>query len=120
MIHLSYDMSIRQDQAGRFRRPEDGRQPYAHVRQNRLESTREQKRRSIYVGRQQAVTIKKEPSKSDFPKMFDPDVGTRFVMDDRMPAIRPKQVHEDQPGPAPAIEKKTLSTPKTSLVDDWA
>jgi len=60
---------IRQHQPGKFRRPEDGKEPFAYVNDQKFNSTAEQKKCSVYIDDTNVVTVKKDKSAS-FPKLF--------------------------------------------------
>jgi hypothetical protein len=68
---------IRQHQPGQFRIPEDGKEPFAHVNDQKLDSTKEQKEGSVYINNENVVTLDKD-LRSDFPKLFDYEVGLKF------------------------------------------
>jgi hypothetical protein len=68
---------IRQQQPGQFRSPEDGKEPFAHVNDQKLDSTEEQKRCSIYIDDKKVVTFEKD-KRAYFPKLFDFDAGVKF------------------------------------------
>lgn len=68
---------IRQQYAGHFKRPEDGKEPYAHVNEQKLDSTWEQEERSVYVDNNRTLTFKIGPAGSDFPDLLDSDAGVK-------------------------------------------
>ncbi len=107
---------IRQQQAGYFRRPEDGKQPYAHVNETKLESAKEQKSRSVYVKNERVVSFEKEVSNADFPKLFDSDAGIRFnterIAETKNKETPPKEYDKTAKGKTQKEEEK--------LINDWA
>lgn len=68
---------IRQQQFGQFRRAEDSTGPYVRVNNQKLESTKDQNERSIYVDNEKFVTFKKDVTESGAAKLFDSDVGLK-------------------------------------------
>jgi hypothetical protein len=116
-IHSATSITIRQEQAGQFRRPEDGRQPYAHVNDMRIESANAQKPSSIFVNRQKATTIKKEPSQADGPTLFDHDAGVQFTLE-RIQKTKTNDISEERYDVTD--KRKTPPKPKTSIIEDWA
>jgi len=68
---------IRQQQYGQFRLSENGKGPYVHANGQKLDNTLEQVNVSIYV-ENETVFSSGKGLKSDFPKLFDSDVGTKF------------------------------------------
>lgn len=109
--------TIRQTQAGRFRRPGDGQEPFAHIKDSRLESAKEQKSQSVFVNSQKTVTFKKEVSKSDFPRLFDHDAGTKFTVE-RIAETKKKDSSQEQY--ESSGKKKNQNKQNTSIVDEWA
>lgn len=69
--------SIRQQQPGQFRVSEDGKEPFVHVSDQKLDSTKDTKERSVYINNENVVTLDKD-LRSDFPKLFDYEVGLKF------------------------------------------
>ena len=68
---------VRQKSLGRFRRPEDGRQPYAHVNNQRLFSTLDQKKASVYANDKNIARLEKG-MKNKTVKIFDTDAGMTY------------------------------------------
>lgn len=68
---------IRQQQYGQFKLPENGKGPYIHANGKKLDNTLEQENVSIYV-ENEVVFSSEKGLKSDFPKLFDSDVGANF------------------------------------------
>ena len=68
--------SIRQHQPGQFMRPEDGKRPYAHINDQKLESKREQYKSAVYVNNKNVVSLEKEIASNSL-KIFDSDVGLK-------------------------------------------
>ena len=68
---------IRQQQIGQFRRLQDPNDPFVYVNNQRLDSTEEKEKSSIYINNENVVTLEKEKS-SNFPKLFDFDAGMKF------------------------------------------
>jgi len=60
---------IRQHQPGQFRKPEDGKEPFAYVNNQKLDSTEEQKKCSIAL---------EKDIRAYFPRLFDFDSGVKF------------------------------------------
>lgn len=67
---------IRQQQPGQFRRPEDGKGPFAQVNDQKLDSTEEQKKCSVYIDDEKIVTFEKD-IRAYFPNLFDFDTGMK-------------------------------------------
>jgi hypothetical protein len=117
MKMVSASDTIRQAQAGRFRGPDDGRNPYAHVNDSRLKSAKDQKSRSIFVNSQKTITFKKEVSESAFPRLFDHDAGMQFVLD----KIAESKTGDHSFGQYDSAgKKKEQSKQYPSIVDEWA
>ena len=107
---------IRQQQAGYFRRPEDGQQPYAYVNETKLGSAKEQKSRSVYVKNEKVVSFQKEVSKADFPKLFDSDVGMKFNTE----RISETKNKETSPEEYDKTAKRKTPKKEDQLINDWA
>lgn len=110
------DDYIRQQQAGRFSRPEDGKGPFAHVNDQKLDSIKGQKERSVYVNNEKAVTWQKELTESDFPKLFDSDAGAKSnakKIGEAKKEEKPLQQYDK-------TEKTQTGAKQERLVDQWA
>ena len=68
---------IRQAQVGQFKRPEDGKEPFVRVKGQKLESTNDQKTRSIYVDQEKLLTFKKEVGSNSL-NLFDFNAGLKY------------------------------------------
>ena len=68
---------IRQQQPGQFRIPGDGKEPYARVNDQKLDSKKELKKWSIFINGENVATMDKEFGTSS-TKLFDFDAGMRF------------------------------------------
>ena len=68
---------IRQQQIGQFTRLQDPNDPFVYVNNQKLDSTEEKEKSSIYINNENVVTLEKEKS-SNFPKLFDFDAGMKF------------------------------------------
>ncbi len=68
---------IRQHHYGQFNLPENGKGPYVHANGQKMDNTLEQANVSIYV-ENETVFSSKKGLKSDFPKLFDSDAGTKL------------------------------------------
>ena len=68
---------IRQKVLGQFNRPEDGRQPYAHVNNQKLPSMLDQQNASVYANNQNIDSLEKG-LKSTTIKIFDTDAGMKY------------------------------------------
>ena len=68
---------IRQQRPGQFRIPGDGKEPYARVNDQKLDSKKEQKKWSIFINDENFATMDKGFGASS-TKLFDFDVGMRF------------------------------------------
>ena len=108
---------IRQQQFGRFRRPEDGTEPYTHVNDQKLGSLKGQDERSIYVNNEKIITFEKDLAGSGFPKLFDSNAGLKLEIgkigetkkEDKL------QVQYDKTG-----KEQKLTYKQESVVDQWA
>ncbi len=70
--------SIRQPQPGQFRRPQDGKRPYAHVKGQKVDSKEEREKSSVYVNNKSVTTFKNGIG-SDFSNLFDTDAGLKLT-----------------------------------------
>ncbi|MEW5947834.1 MAG: hypothetical protein AB1711_00265 [Thermodesulfobacteriota bacterium] len=106
---------IRQQQPGQFRRPEDGKEPYAHVTDQKLTSAPDQTKCSIYINKEKIVTIEQGIG-SDFPKIFDYDAGLKISTQKISTTGKEEKVYEryDQNG------KTQVTTQKQSFFDKMA
>lgn len=69
---------VRQQELGQFSRPEDRKEPFVHVNDQKLDSTKEQEERSVYIDNEKVATLEKEiGSYSYYPKFFDFDIGIK-------------------------------------------
>ena len=68
---------IRQYQPGQFRSPEDGKEPFVHVNDKKLESTDEKKKCSVYINSENVVTFDKD-IRAYFPKLFDFNARVKY------------------------------------------
>ena len=68
---------IRQQQPGQFRIVGDGKEPYAHVNDRKLDSKKEQKEWSIFINDENVATMDRELGASS-TKLFDFDAGMRL------------------------------------------
>jgi len=106
---------IRQQQPGQFRRPEDGKEPYAHVTDQKLESTPDQTTCSIYINNEKLATMEQGIG-SDFPKIFDSNAGLKFNTQKISTTGKEEKLYEqyDQNG------KTQVTTQKQSFFDKMA
>ena len=106
---------IRQQQPGNFRRPEDGRAPHAHVNNQKLESTKEQKKCSVYIKNENLLTLEND-LRSYSQRLFDFDAGAK---------LNTKKVCEtDEEEKSDQQYDKTgkmenLTNERDSLIDQW-
>lgn len=68
---------IRQAQVGQFRIPEDGKEPFVRVKGQKLESTNDQKNRSVYVNQEKLLTFKKAVGSNSL-NLFDFNAGLEY------------------------------------------
>jgi hypothetical protein len=104
---------IRQQNPGRFRRPEDGEEPYAHVRGKRLDSTNAPKERSVYIEDEYLVSWDKDGAQS--PKLFDYDTGVK--LDTAMTETNKngkEPLNYDKDGKTQTMSKRE------GIIDQWA
>lgn len=106
---------IRQQQLGQFRRPEDGKEPYAYVGNQKLKSTNEPEESSVYVNDEIVVTFGND-LRSDFPNLFDYDAGLRLDTEKTAETKKEEKLHPqyDKTG------KTQIITEKTGLIDQLA
>jgi hypothetical protein len=107
---------IRQQQAGQFRRPEDGQEPFIRVNDQRLENTKDQEACSVFVNNEGVVTFEKEILESDFPKIFDSDTGIKLSAERVREAEKEEKLREqyDKNGKSQTVAKQE------KIVDQWA
>ena len=103
---------IRQHQPGQFRRPEDGKEPFAHVNDQKSNSTAEQKKCSVYIDDTNIVTLEKDRS-AYFPKLFDFDTGIKYTIEHTSDTKKEEQIKPqyDKTG------KKQIITKQEGFVD---
>ena len=106
---------IRQRQPGQFRRPEDGKEPFAHVNDKKLESPEEKKKCSVYIDSENVVTFE-EDIRVSLPKLFDFDAGVKFNTETTNDTNKKEKLSPqyDKTGKAEIMSKQE------SLVDQWA
>jgi len=75
-INHSLD-TIRQQEPGQFKIPENGKEPFVHVSDQKLDSINEAKERSVYINNENIASLNGD-SRSDFPTLFDYDAGLKF------------------------------------------
>ena len=107
---------IRQQQFGQFRRAEDGIGPYVRVNNQKLESTRDQDERSIYVDNEKFVTFEKDVTESDAAKLFDTGAGLQPYSNIEMTDEKKEKplVQYDKTG-----KELTVTNKQVSSVDLW-
>jgi hypothetical protein len=107
---------IRQQQAGHFRRPEDGKEPYAHVNNQKLASRADKEKGSVYVKSEKVVTLERKITESGFPKLFDSDSGWKVDTERIGESDKEKklQLQYDKNGKTQDVNKQSM------LVDQWA
>lgn len=105
---------IRQQQYGRFKLPGNGKGPYVHANGQKLDNTLEQKNVSIYV-ENETVFSSEKGLKSNFPKLFDSDAGTKFVtVEAKKSEKEEKSYHEyENTGNEPPANKQD------SIISEW-
>ena len=107
---------VRQQQAGQFRRPGDGQEPFIYVNDQRLESAKEQKTRSVFVNNESVVSFERGILESDFPKIFDSDAGMKFNAEE----IRETEKEEKRQEEYDKDGKPQTVTSQKNIVDQWA
>jgi hypothetical protein len=107
---------IRQQNPGQFRRPEDGKEPFAHVNGQKLDSTVEEKKCSVYIDNENVVTFEKDTS-SYFPKLFDFDAGMKSNNTEIIG--RSKKEEKSQLQYEKTAKPKNMSK-EEMFVDQWA
>ncbi|MBN1841796.1 MAG: hypothetical protein JW883_05880 [Deltaproteobacteria bacterium] len=107
---------IRQQQAGQFRRPGDGREPFIRVNDQRLESARDQKTRSVFVNNESVVSFGRGILQSAFPKLFDSDAGMKFNAE----RIRETEKEEKPQEQYDKDGQPQTVTSQKNIVDQWA
>lgn len=105
---------IRQQQYGQFKLPENGKGPYVHANGKKLDNTLEQENVSIYV-ENEAVFSSEKGLKSDFPKLFDSDVGANFkTIEAKKPEREGKSYQEyENTGNDQPVNKQD------SIINEW-
>jgi len=106
--------SIRQQQPGQFRKPEDGSAPFTHVNDQKLVTTKDQKGYSVYVSNEKLVAPDRV-IESDFPKLFDFDAGVQFSLEKLSRTPRDEDIHPQYDKAA----KPEIMTKKKSIIDQW-
>ena len=106
---------IRQHQPGQFRRPEDGKEPFAYVNDQKLDSTEEQKKCSVYIDNKNVIALEKD-IRAYFPKLFDFDAGVKFNTETTNDTNKEEKLspHYDKTG------KTQIITKQESFVDQLA
>jgi hypothetical protein len=106
--------SIRQHQAGEFKRPEDGKAPFAHVNGQKLANAAEQEKRSVYVDNKN-VTDFEEVGTPDFPRIFDSSAGMKFTIESEGDHQKNERIYRqyDKNG------KELTVIGKEELIDEW-
>ena len=112
---LNSNQSIRQQHPGRFRRPDDGRDPFAHVKDQKLANPKDVKETSIYINDVNVATLEKG-LKSDFPKLFDFDSGVKYSAKQ----IKEVKKTEDHHQSYTQIGKTENLAKRDNLFDTWA
>lgn len=108
---------IRQQNPGQFRRPEDGKEPFAHVNGQKLDSTNEQKECTVYIDNEEVVALEKEiGSYSYVPKLFDLDAGVKFNTEKIDGANKEGKIQRQYD----KIEKVQVTTKQEGFIDQWA
>jgi|GEM_PF-2535433 len=107
---------IRQQQAGQFRRPDDGQEPFVRVKDQRLESAKDQKTRSVFVNNESVISFERGILESDFPKIFDSDAGMKFNAE----KIRETEKEEKPQEQYDKDEQPQTVTSQENIVDQWA
>lgn len=108
---------IRQQQPGQFRRPEDGKEPFAHVNGQKLDSANEQKECSVYMVNEEVVALEKEiGSYSYVPKLFDLDVRVKFNTEKINGTKKEGKIQRQYD----KTEKVQVTTKQESFIDQWA
>lgn len=105
---------IRQQQAGQFRRPGDGQEPFIRVNDQRLESAKDQKTPSVFVNNESVVSFEKGILESDFPKIFDSDAGMKFNAE-RIRETEKEEKHQER-----YDRQQQTVTSQENIVDQWA
>jgi hypothetical protein len=107
---------IRQQQAGQFRRPGDGQGPFIRVNDQRLESAKDQRTRSVFVNNESVVSFERGILESDFPKIFDCDAGMKFNAERIRETEKEEKPQEqyDKDGQSQTVTKQE------NIVDQWA
>ena len=106
--------NIRQQQPGQFRRPEDGRAPFAHVNDQKLVTIKEQQACSVYVSNENLVALDRV-IESDFPNLFDFDTGVKFSLENLSRAYRDEDIHQQYDKTA----KTEMVTKKEWIINQW-
>ena len=106
---------IRQKALGHFRRPEDGGQPYAHTNNQRLISTTDQQKASVYANNQNIASLEKG-MKQKTVKIFDTDAGMKYTA--KKTNKTDKQTKSSQQYDKSANVQSTVK--KEGKIDQWA
>ena len=93
-MNIKQTDSIRQLNVGQFRRPVDGKKPYAHANGNKLKSESDKKQSAVYVDNQKVDSFEKG-FKSDAPKLFDSDAGLKISIT-KLTATKKEEKHDLQ------------------------
>jgi len=112
---INSNQSIRQQHPGRFRRPDDGRDPFTHVNDQKLANPEEVKETSIYINDVNFVTLEKG-LKADFPKLFDFDSGVKY----NAKQIKDVKKTEDRFQSYNQVGKPENLAKRDNLFDKWA
>jgi hypothetical protein len=105
---------IRQQHPGQFRRPEDGEEPYAHVKGQKLDTTNVPKARSVYIENEYLVSWDK--NRAPAPKLLDYDAGVKLDTERLTETNKNEKepLNYDRDG-----KTQTMST-REVIIDQWA
>ena len=106
---------IRQQRTGTFRVPGDGQKPFAYVNDQKFVGVKRRLGRSIYVGGEKVGTLEKGVLESDFPRLFDHQVGLNVDVEKKTATAK-----SDLSSRRQTSEKTTPRNDEGTFIDAWA
>ena len=107
--------SIRQLHPGRFRRPDDGIEPFAYVNGQKLDSKEEQKKSAVYANNEHIQTLENGLG-SDSTKLFDSDAGLKIQSEKRSGTNKEEEIDQQYDNTG---NPKNNKTQEERTVDRW-
>lgn len=109
----SLNSPIRQQHPGQFIRRQDGTEPFARIKDTKLDSRADQRLCSVYVSSDKLLTVE-QGFGSDFPKLFDYDAGLQLKTSKLKAGGEDKNQTYDEAG------KTKTPVKQERTIDKWA